>query len=480
MKKLLLIAICFVSFLGKAQVTIVEDVYEKDNKPVEVKYLKTNHNIVVFKGKKMGGFIAGSQINNIYSYNLEGKKTVIAQNEKLYQYAYSLSENTLKVIDISKSIFKTEEKYLIQNKYTDSHLLNQSTALTRFFPYLNNFTDKYSLKAKNQDNKMFFDYEKDDFNLTTTDLITREEKTYAIVKPSISRLKGENFVEAKKKIGLGWMINRDESFSLITKSISKDYSKMTLYKSTYSTNDGKLQNDIAFQVDLDGKTLIYSNNGGGFSDTTGNGKYIFDDDLSINNFITDNNNGDVYVYGLYSDKISELNKNASPKGYYVCKFDKNGLILWKSINVIDEKKFNDDHNMFTMFTDLSIINNQLCFYALVNNNDEYLTYGVIDKNSGNQTKSKNIVFHEKLVRIGGMGGDFLYSSYEYDKNKELKNKKFEVKGIIAYDLNAKFADYVKNVSNKNNICFSTIFTNIGIMLIETDNDKYYKVSYFKD
>jgi hypothetical protein len=479
MKKLLLLSFCLVSFFGKAQITIVEDVYEKDNKPVDVNYLKNTHEIVVFKGKKMGGLIVGSQVNNIYSYNLEGKKSVIAENEKLYTCAYSTSGNTLRVYDISNGVFKSKEKYFTQNKFTDLYVIDQTYPFSRFFPYNDNFTDKFTLKVKDQKKKAFSDFEKNDFILTTTDIITRDQKTYTIEKPSISRLKGDNLIEAKEKLGLNYRLNNDESFSLITKSISKDYSKMTLYKSNYSTNDGKLQSDIAFQINLDNKTLIYSNNGGGFTDLNASKRLVFDDDLSINNFITDYNNGDVYIYGLYSDKISELNKKANLRGYYVFKFDKNGVIKWKSINAIDEKKINDNYYMLAFQLDLSIINNQLCFYAFINDHAEFLSYAIIDKDSGNQTKSNNLVFHEKNS-IGDMGGKLLYSSFEYEDIKELKGKTFDVKGIIAYNLNTKLADYVKSVTNKKNLLFYTFFTEIGIFLIETDNDKYYKVTYFKD
>ena len=70
--------------------------------------------------------------------------------------------------------------------------------------------------------------------------------------------------------------------------------------------------------------------------------------------------------------------------------------------------------------------------------------------------------------------------YEYKDVKELKNKKFNLNGIIAYDLNTKFSEYVKNVKAKNETHFLTLFTDIGLLVIETDNDEYYKVTYFQD
>ena len=478
MNKLLLLSFCLASFLGKAQVTIVEEIYVKDSKPVGFNYLKHTHNVVIHKGKKMGGLVAASQTNNIYSYSITGEKKTIVENEKLYNCSFSPSENTFRMLDISKSMFKIKVKYLINGNSSPLFDFDASNAYPKYFKY-KNFTDKYELKLTNQKNNSDINFEKDNLTLKTVDIATRKEKVYKLDKPSIARLIGANLVEPRKSIGLNYILNEDESFDLITKSISSDYSKTTLYKTNYSTVDGKIVSDIAFELNLEDKKLVYSNNNGGFIGYPANKSLpFFDDDLSINNFITDSN-GDVYIYGLYGDKIAELNDETNPKGYYVFKFDKMGKIIWKSINKIDEKKFNDKHYMYFTETNLSIINDQLCFYAFVNENQEYLNYGIIDMNSGKLTKSNNIIFHEFMSRVG-FGNDFFKLDYEYKDVKELKNKKFNLPGIIAYDLNTKFSNYVKAVKIKNETHFLTLFSDIGIWLIETDNDNYYKVSYFKD
>lgn len=479
MKNILIVSAALLSFFFvKAQTTLVEDKYEKGNKPVGFSFLSKSKKVVIYKGKKIGGLVAGSQTNSIYSYDLSGNKTMIVENEKLYQCGFSNSEKTLRVYDMSGGIRDIKEKFLIDGKFTNSYPFDQSNAYPKYFPYYRNFTDKSILKLTNQFNKLEIDFEKDNLKLDITDIITRKHKGFKIDKPNIGRLTASNLVQPSKKLGLNYTINSDESFDFITKSITSDYTKSILYKTTYSTIDGKLLKDASFEVNLKDKTLIYSNNGGGFTDTPPNkAAPFFDDDLSINNYIVDQSNGDIYIYGLYGDKAFDLNKDANPKGYYVFKFDKDGKKIWESINKIEDKDFNEKHYMYYTETDLSFINNKLCFYAFVNEHDEYLNYGIIDQATGTQDKNKKIVFHEYESRVG-VGSDFFKLNYEY--NKELKNKKFNINGIIAYDNNTKYADYVKNVKINDETHFLTLFTNFGIMVIETDNEQYYKVVYFKE
>ncbi len=481
MKEKLILTTALLSFaFAKAQTIIVEDTYEKNNKPVSYDLLFKSQKVVICKGKKIGGLVAGSQTNNIYSYDFSGNKTAIVENAKLYQCNYSNSEKALRVVDISDGLFKATVKYLVDGKYTNPVLMDQSNAFRRYFPYYNNFTDKYEIRLTNQQNKDDIDYQKDNLNLSVVDIMTKKRKAYKLEKPNVARITSGNFVLPEKKLGLNYRFNDDDSFDFITKSIAFDYSKTTLYKTTYNLSDGKISKDIAFELSLTGKYFIYSHNSAGFTDTPANKSLpYFDDDLFVNNYITDRNNGDVYVYGLYSDKPASLNKEVIPRGYYVFKFDKTGKKLWESINKIEDKDFNEKHYMYYTETDLSFINNKLCFYAFVNENDEYLNYGILDQATGNQEKSKKIVFHEYESRVG-VGSDFFKLDYEYKNIKELKNKKFNVLGIIAYDNNSKYADYVKNVKIKGETHFLTRFTNFGMLVIETDNDEYYKVLYFKE
>ena len=46
-------------------------------------------------------------------------------------------------------------------------------------------------------------------------------------------------------------------------------------------------------------------------------------------------------------------------------------------------------------------------YLIVNENDEYLDYALLDKNSGNQIKANKIVFHEYESRVGNSPAELL-------------------------------------------------------------------------
>lgn len=467
-------------FFSTAQNTIVDDIYEKGNKPVDFSLLTKSKKVIIYKGKKIGGLVAGSKTTDIYSYDLEGNKTVIAENKEFYQCGFSPSKNTLRVYDISESVFKAKQVFYKDGKFTKPYPTEQNEPYSRVFPYYANFTDQYTLVLRNAVNQQKYNFGEDIFyNLILTDNYTHKKSKVKVMAPNSKRITSPGMVKPAKKLDFTCGLNSDDTFTFITKSITEDYTKSILYRTTHNL-EGVIISDVPFEVNLKDKTLIYSNNGGGFTDSPPNkAAPFFADDLSINNYIVDQSNGDIFVYGLYGDKAFDLNKDANPKGYYVFKFDKDGKKIWESINKIEDKDFNEKHYMYYTNTDLAFINNKLCFYAFVNEHDEYLNYGILDQATGTQEKNKKIVFHEYESRVG-VGSDFFKLNFEYKNIKELKNKKFNVFGIIAYDNNSKYADYVKNVKIKGETHFLTMFNDFGMLVIETDNEEYYKVLYFKE
>ncbi|WP_100432843.1 hypothetical protein [Flavobacterium sp. 1] len=60
-------------------------------------------------------------------------------------------------------------------------------------------------------------------------------------------------------------------------------------------------------------------------------------------------------------------------------------------------------------------------------------------------------------------------------------KVFAPLSFVDIDLDPKLLAYLKNIPQKSDrIYFQTIFSNEGIWLVETDNEKYYKVLLFKE
>jgi hypothetical protein len=52
--------------------------------------------------------------------------------------------------------------------------------------------------------------------------------------------------------------------------------------------------------------------------------------------------------------------------------------------------------------------------------------------------------------------------------------------MVVYNTNQKVKDYIKTVNNKNKTSFSTAVNKGNTWLIESDNETYYKVTYFEN
>jgi hypothetical protein len=479
MKKILALLLLSTASMN-AQKIIIQDTYEKSNKPVSYGFGKDLNSIIIYKGKKIGGLVAGSKTTGIYSYDFNGTKTVIAEGKEYYDCGFSPSGNTLRGLDISGGIFKTKDVFIKDGKFSDPYPTEQNEPYSHVFPYYANFTDQYTLVLKNAVNQQKYNYGKDVFyNLIRTDNYTHKKSKVKVVPPDSKRITAPGMVRPEKNINFRCSLNSDDTFSMVTKSILADYTKTTYYLTTYNL-DGSQVSEKSYEMTMDpGFYFVYSNNGSGFTETSAvaSDPPFFDDDLFINGAISDKD-GNSYFYGLYSDKACKLNDEVKPKGYYVYKFDKSGKQIWKSIQPIDDKDFNDKHYMYFTETDLSILKDQLCFYSFTNEHKEFVHYALLNKETGAVANQNKIMFHEYQSRVG-VGSDFFKLNFEIEKDKELKDKKFNVKGIISLEINKSFSNYVRKVEAKNETHFLVNFTSKGLIVLETDNDDYYKAIYFE-
>ena len=474
MKKLLLFSFCLVSFFGKAQVTIVEETMENANKEVGYELLPKSNLMIITKDKPMGGLVVASFINNISSYDIDGNKKVFCNDKKLYGTTFSNSEKVILTTNTSSGMFN----YFIDGKPIELSKSDFKDIRAAYNYNSLNFTSKYEYSLKNRKDDFHINFEKDDIYLSVIDIVTRKKGTYKLEKPNLDRLVGPNFIKAKEALGFKLVVNYDETIDLVTKSISKDYTKTILYKTRFS-DEGKKLNEISFELNLQDKTFLYSLNKGGGMKRLANSPDVFRDDLSINNYYEDTKNGDIYIYGLYGDnKIENLNSNAKPLGYYVFKFDKLGNKIWESINPIQHKEFNTGHIMSKVYVSLEQLNGDLCFIVGIELVKDYLSYGIVEKTSGKEIK-KNIMFVSKFSSRINDAAKFDDSNILYKGIKELKGGFFNYIGLIALDVNPKFSDYVKTKITKNDLYFKAFFSDKGIWLTETDKD-HYKVILFND
>lgn len=306
------------------------------------------------------------------------------------------------------------------------------------------------------------------------DIFTKKKDSYKIQKPNLARLIGPNFIKPKEDIGFKLNFNRDETFDFITKSISKDYTNTILYKTKLS-NQGKIVNELIYDLKIPQKVFLYSRNGGGKYTYGGyEQKFIhFGDDLSINNFIEDAKNGDLYIYGLYGDDFAGLNAMANPKGFYIFKFDKSGNKIWESINEIKDTEFRRNKVMIYVDVDLVQLNNMLCFtVGAYTPSSHFNSYSFVDQISGKAIKSQNLELDRNNAGLNGVPSIF--------KLKDFKDKTFNIHSAVLLNSNPKFAEYVKNVKSKSDIHFQSFYSDKGIWLCEKHDNDYFKVTFFED
>ncbi|WP_431243512.1 hypothetical protein ACQ9BO_02485 [Flavobacterium sp. P21] len=198
---------------------------------------------------------------------------------------------------------------------------------------------------------------------------------------------------------------------------------------------------------------------------------------SINNFFEDRSNGDIYVYGIFSDNApKKINGSCNPNGFYVFKFDKDGNKLWESVNYIDGKEYFEriKSNSY-LSVNLFEYNKDFVFSVSVNSFTEFSYSTIVDKSTGSISKINFIEYNNAGNKA--LNKAFISNTYVSD----IKNKVFSQITFVAMITNQNVLKYINNVSEKGNrLYYEAIFSDQGIWLIETDNKEYYKVLLFKE
>lgn len=477
MKKFLFYFVSLSSVFMNAQTTIVEEKFKNGMVPLDYFYFPKNNKFIIEEGKQPAkvSFYAPESpiINSVISFDSFGKKEIIAENVNWEWFDNSVTENTFRVTNVSKSMMsRSTYKYFVNGKTTTNSDFKRINN-----PYNENnahtcYNNKYELAFTNKKSDLEINLKDDELFLTVTDIFTSKSKMISIEKQDMSKLIGDAFIKPHKGI-VGFNVNSidDEKFEIITKSISKDYKSSVLYRTNYNMEGIKL-NETAFTINLKDNFLIYSFNGGGLtkgimSGTSGQVNNVFADDLSINNFYEDITTKDVYIYGLFGTNSISLNRVNSPSGYYIFKFDKNGTKIWESINLITDKEdFKDDIDLLRLTSKLRFFNDKLFFTVGEDYKKKYVCYSFLDKNTGKIVKENKVSYDISLTGKRSLKG--------------YNNKDLGIETFVAVDSNPKVADYIKSIKSSESIVLYAVFSEIGIWLFETDRKGYYKITLFKD
>ena len=491
MKRILLSISLISSIYLSAQTLIIDKKFGDKDIPVNFEYLPISQKFVFFSGEKIT--MTGSAFTTTASaFDGNGKESKLFENQKLFSCSYSSTENSFMNIDIEKSIWAYNYKIYVNDIVAELGSEKIKDMNFTFFGYnIGNvavaqsqsgagkidgaFNDFYLLGFSNQKNKYKVEFEKDDIFLEVIELKTGSRKRFQIEKPDLALLKGDSFAKTDHKVTFTCKLNGNDNFDLITKSISQDFQTVIIYKTTYNF-EGKKLKMVPLTLKLNDKFFVTSYNGGGPSESTSNGSIKLDG-LSINNYFEDQKNGDLYVFGIYSNEApKKIGGSIHPKGFYVFKFDKEGNKIWESVNNIEGKDFLERIKYAPgLNVSFAEYKDNLVFSVSVNDFTEFTNAALVDKTNGTVLKSSfleynNNTSHEKFSA-------FINNTYDY---KELRNKSFSPVAFAAMTLNDDLFTYLKGVpEGDKRLHFSTLFSNQGIWLVETDNKNYYKVLLFK-
>lgn len=487
MKRILLSIVLLSSVLMSAQTVIVDEKYTEKSKPADYNYLPKSKKFVLFKWNNVKTSLA-SLATDAYVYDSNGNKSTLFENEKLVSCSFSQSENTFKANDGSKLTMNPDFKYfqnstLIQTANKDDIIGNlnyfgfndinknyySSSGRLPFSPFCASFNDSYELGLTNQKNKNRINFEKDDIYLETFNIKTKEKNRVKLETTKLDLLKGKSLIESTEEVTFTCKLKGNDSFDMITKSISKDQNETTIYKTTYDIQGKKIK-DVALNLNLKDGFFVLSSCGVGYAD-------LFNFDVqAVNNYYEDPKNEDIYVYGIYTNKKSKVFKGFDPVGFYIFKFDKDGNKIWESINPIKDSYFENLSYSVSFNIKLVEYNDKLVFTSSTNDVTEFCNYAVVDKSSGSVLKTNRVSYNRNASFE--KTNAFINNSNE---SKELLRKVMNPLAFVAIDLNPKILAYLKTIPQKGDrIYFQSIFSDEGIWLVETDNEKYYKVLLFKD
>jgi hypothetical protein len=474
MKKNILFLLLLSIHIGHSQKLILDEKYDKNNHPVGFNFLPKSNKLIINKGQNYS-VSTSDNVNSIYGYDSEGNKKTILENVNLMSPKYSDTENTFDAAEYSKLRGNFQYKYYQKNKV--SPLYHRKTFNSFSYDQIigYNINDKYLIYLSNEDGKDKLNLQKNDVFVEIYEIFTDKKKRIKINNFNKERLLKSDNIKYSKELGFSIKIIDNDFFEIITKSISKDYKSTILYRTIYDF-DGNLIKDIPYQVNIKEDYLIYSNSDATYTRLTGrdNSELEFGNDLAINNFITDKD-GNVYIYGLTGKKEKELNDYNKTSGFYIFKYDKEGIKIWEYIknNIDDPKHLNDNFPLSRLNTSLSINGNNVIFSVGTDYVNEFFHYAVVNKNDGNLFKYGKVVFKEKSVTMADYYS-FIPEHYKLPSNKKIITNK---NGLIVADYDVSIQNFINKLNDNVNI--NVQFSLDGTWLIESDNETYYKVYYFK-
>lgn len=474
MKKFLFI--CLISASVNAQ-TVYETKIDKEKEIIKCNYLPLTNTLVVKEAPKKS--YAYPSYNNAYLVDENGTITPIIKNEVFSSLFFSLDNK-----DFSYQQFKASTSPVTFNIggkiITDEFKSNLLYKRFRVFKYKErqaNFNSNTLYTIVNQDFENYgINIEKDVLVLEKYDFVKKSAKKITLQKPDLSVLKAKE-LEQFDRVAFQARFQPDNTFDIVTKSLSKDLSSSTIYRSVYDL-DGKNINNYTYRVNdaNAGLTAVYTQSR---EENLWQAKVQMDAkpiDLDINDYYIDPATQDFYVYGISSSKKSY--------GFYLNRYKKSGEVIYEKFYALNQEKGFSGKLRSFLLCEVSLFeyNDGESLLITVNNdkgfddNTKQLIY-LIDKKSGSITK--NVEYLNTVISSKGTFTQL--GSYSIFANNKYKNKIFCSNSVLSVlNVNEKVKSYIDKVSAKNDVYFDCFINSKGIWLMESDNEHYYKVTVFKN
>jgi hypothetical protein len=95
-------------------------------------------------------------------------------------------------------------------------------------------------------------------------------------------------------------------------------------------------------------------------------------------------------------------------------------------------------------------------------------------------KTQVLEFNDTFAHLDDTDNNHFHINKSFNNLKELKKASFDFNGVVAYNFNPKIAEYINNLKTDNAVFFSAHFTDKGIWLNESVENKYFKVTLFTE
>ncbi len=319
-----------------------------------------------------------------------------------------------------------------------------------FISFTGNYLSAFGVKKGRKHKKKV--YVAGDLRLFTRDNTDFSEHTYSLDFPDVGFYEKNN---EDKKLSLLDQEAFNDGFYLIADDNDDKNEDKVKYQSNdfYVANygyDGKLISKAQLNYTLENSYFLTSLSGG----------Y-----LTRKNLYIDNINKTYFVFGTYTDKKEKkLYLRAKYKGFYVSKFNKDGLLLWQKEFPITDEDFRKAKapNLLSIHTWSYGANNLMISLLDYDYKNKSWILNV-NKETGALTSSVAAGFDKKGVR----DGQNIIRMFKVD---DFKKFIFDKAAFDFMKINTDFYDYLKTLPNKKTT-FEGYYFELGDIMIYQKNSK---------